>query len=197
MKSVSLIFALALVSFAFTTPNGEVTTYQADLSESVINWKAYKVTGSHTGTVPLKSGSLEYTDGKLSGGTFEIDMTKMTVTDLEGEWKDKLEGHLKSPDFFGIEKFPTAKFVITQVVSRGTPGDYKIVGNLTIKEKTNEIRFMAKINEAEGKVTASGETTVDRSRYDVRYGSGSFFDNLGDKTIYDEFDLTINLVAKK
>ncbi len=197
MKSVSLIFALALVSLAFTTPNADVVTYKADVSASVISWKAYKVTGEHAGTVPLKSGSVEYTDGKLSGGSFEIDMANLTVTDLEGEWKTKLEGHLKSADFFGVEKHPTAKFVITQVVSRGTPGDYKIVGDLTIKEKTNEIRFLAKVSEDGDKITATGETTIDRSKYDVRYGSGSFFDNLGDKTIYDEFDLTINLVAKK
>ncbi|GJM32115.1 MAG: lipid-binding protein [Saprospiraceae bacterium] len=197
MKSLSLIFALALLGFAFTTPTSETTVYKADLSESVINWKAYKVTGSHTGTVSLKSGNLEYTDGKLSGGSFDMDMAKLMVTDLEGEWKTKLEGHLKSEDFFGVEKYPTAKFVITQVVSRGTPGDYKIVGNLTIKEKTQEIRFLSKVNEEEGKITASGETTIDRSRYDIRYGSGSFFENLGDKTIYDEFELSINLVAKK
>ncbi len=197
MKSVSLIFALALISFAFTNPVAEKVTYKADLSESVINWKAYKVTGEHAGTVPLKGGSLEYTDGVLTGGSFEIDMANLTVTDLEGEWKTKLEGHLKSADFFGVENHPTAKFVITQVVSRGTPGDYKVVGDLTIKEKTNEIRFLAKVSEEGDKVSANAETTIDRSRYDVRYGSGSFFDNLGDKTIYDEFDLTINLVAKK
>ena len=130
----------------------------------------------------------------MTGGNFEIDMTSLKVTDLEGAMAGKLEGHLKSPDFFGIEKFPTASFKITKVVSRGTAGSYKIAGNLTIKETTKEIKFMTTLS-ADGK-TADAKITVDRSDFNVRYGSGSFFDGLGDKTIYDEFDLNVKLVVK-
>jgi len=124
-------------------------------------------------------------------------MNSITCTDLEGEYAGKLVGHLKSDDFFGVAKYPTAKFVITKAIPQDTKGNYKIVGNLTIKEKTNEVKFAAAVSESNGTVNASGKITVDRSEYDVRFGSGSFFDGLGDKTIYDEFDLQVTLVAKK
>lgn len=192
-----LVFAIALMSYSFTTINGgETKTVDVDLENSTVTWKAYKVTGEHAGTVQLKSGALQYEEDKLVGGSFEIDMTSIKVTDLQGEWAGKLEGHLKSPDFFGVEKHPSAKLEITRVISRGTPGDYKVLANLTIKENTNPIKFFANIAEKEGKTVAIADITVDRSEYDVQYGSGSFFDDLGDKTIYDEFDLSVSLVLK-
>ncbi len=172
-------------------------TYQVDTSGSVIVWKGYKVTGEHTGTVRLKSGELQFTDGKLTGGSFEADMTTITCTDLEGPTAEKLVGHLKSDDFFGVQKYPTARFVITKAFPTDTKGNYRIVGNLTIKETTKEVRFNAQVTENSNQVKASGKLTIDRSDYNVRYGSGSFFDNLGDKTIYDEFDLNVTIVAKK
>lgn len=194
LKISFTLTVLAFMSLAFTTP--EIATYGIDLEESVIIWKARKVTGAHEGVIKLKTGDLEFTDGALSGGSFEIDMTSIGVTDLQGEWAQKLEGHLKSEDFFGVEKYPTAKFVITKVVSRGKPGDYKIVGDLTIKESTKEIKFNANIEDSGESKTATAEVTLDRTDYNVRYGSGTFFDNLGDKTIYDDFDLEISLVMK-
>lgn len=107
----------------------------------------------------------------------------------------RLEGHLKSEDFFGVEKYPTSKFVITRAIPQDTKGNYKVIGNLTIKESTKEVKFFAHVSEKDGKVTATGKMTIDRSEYNVRYGSGSFFDDLGDKTIYDEFDMDITLVS--
>ena len=188
---------ISLVGFAFTNPVA-VESYKVDASASTMEWFASKVTGKHNGTVAIKSGQLDFTDGTLTGGEFEIDMTSIAVTDLEGNMKGKLEGHLKSADFFGVEDFPTAKFVITSVAPRGTPGDYTIKGDLTIKESTNTVRFVANVGMEDGKVMAkSDDIMVDRSEYDVRYGSGSFFSNLGDKTIYDEFTLKVNLVASK
>ena len=161
-----------------------------NIGESVITWKGKKVTGSHTGNISIQEGGLEFDEaGLLSGGYFVIDMNTITCTDLGEGGAKKLVGHLKSDDFFGVANFPTSKFEITKVVSRGTPGSYKIVGNLTIKETTKEIKFQADLTDS----SASAEITVDRSDFDVRYGSGSFFDNLGDKTIYDEFHLTVNL----
>ncbi len=188
MKFSFLILFASLL--AFTNPEAEVTKKKADVKASKIEWKGYKVTGKHHGTVNLKSGELVFTDGQLTGGNFVIDMTSITVGDLEGEYKGKLEGHLKSDDFFGVKNHPTASLEFTQVVSRGTPGDYKIVADLTIKDITKEIKFLAHVEEE----SATAEITVDRSEYSVRYGSGSFFDDLGDKTIYDEFDLKVNLV---
>jgi polyisoprenoid-binding protein YceI len=185
---------MLMIGLAFTTVDR--TSVNVDTTESYIVWKGYKVTGSHYGKVMIKNGELTYDDaGMLNGGGFEIDMASITCEDLEGEWNQKLVGHLKSDDFFGVEKYPTAKFVIKEVVSRGKPGEYKIVGDLTIKETTKEIKFNTVITEKDGKKVANADITIDRSEYNVRYGSGSFFDNLGDKTIYDEFELSVNLVT--
>ena len=193
MKKLLLLPLLALLTMAAYVAD----TYTVDVASSTIVWTGYKVTGKHTGTVKIKNGNLTWADGKLTGGTFDIDMTSIADTDLEGEWAAKLVGHLKSEDFFGVEKHPTSKFVITKAIPQDTKGNYKIVGNLTIKETTREEKFLASVSESNGKITASGKLTVDRSNYNVRYGSGSFFDGLGDKTIYDEFDLQISLVANK
>lgn len=194
MKPLSLIlFALAGLTLAFTGP---VETAKVNTETSVIGWKGYKVLGSHEGTISLKDGSLMMEDGQLTGGSFTIDMGSISCTDLQGEYKGKLEGHLKSADFFGVDKYATAQFNITQVVSRGTAGSYKITGDLTIKETTKPVRFNVQITEEDGTKTATGEVTIDRSDFDIRYGSGSFFDNLGDNTIYDEFDLSISLVLE-
>jgi len=198
MKKLSFLFVLsAVLGLAFTNPASETVNFSVDTEESFITWRGYKVTGKHHGKVKLEDGNLEYTDGLLSGGSFTIDMSSISVEDLEGNSKGKLEGHLKSADFFGVENHPTAKFVITDVISRGKPGDYRITGDLTIKETTNEIKFNALLAENGNTTSGTAKITLDRSEYDVRYGSGSFFDNLGDKTIYDEFDLEINLVANK
>ncbi len=193
MKKLLFLPLLAILVMAAQN----TATYNVDVNSSSIAWTGRKVTGQHTGYVKVKNGNLAYADGKLTGGTFDIDMNSITCTDLEGEYAGKLVGHLKSDDFFGAAKYPTAKFVITKAIPQDTKGNYKIVGNLTIKEKTNEVKFAAAVNESNGTITASGKITVDRSEYDVRFGSGSFFDNLGDKTIYDEFDLQVSLVAKK
>ncbi len=194
MKQLIVLPLLAVLALAFRMPP---VNYKVESSASVIVWTGYKVTGKHTGTVKVQSGAVDFTDGKLTGGSFVVDMTSITDTDLEGAMAEKVVGHLKSDDFFGVTKFPTAKYVITKVIPQDTKGNYKIIGNLTIKETTKEAKFMANATEAAGTVTATGKMTIDRSEFNVRYGSGSFFDGLGDKTIYDEFDLQISLVAKK
>lgn len=188
-----LLLAVCAFSFAFTTPLEKV---EVDTAKSVVTWKGYKVTGSHVGTIQVQSGNLDMENGQLRGGSFVIDMTSIQCTDLKGGGADKLVGHLKSEDFFGVATYPTATFTITKVVSRGTSGAYKIEGNMQIKKATQAIRFNANIQEEEGKKVAVADITLDRSDYDIRYGSGSFFDNLGNKTIYDEFELQIKLVLK-
>jgi polyisoprenoid-binding protein YceI len=190
IKSLLLFTSLFLAAAVTVSVN-------VDTDASQVTWKGYKVTGSHEGTIDVENGDLEFTDGVLSGGSFTIDMASLKATDVSGGTAAKLEGHLKSGDFFGVEKFPTASFKITKVVSRGTPGDYRVTGDLTIKESTETIRFNTKVTEEMGKYVAKADLTIDRTDFDVRYGSGSFIDNLGDKTIYDEFDLGITLVTEK
>jgi polyisoprenoid-binding protein YceI len=193
MKNLFVLVCLAAAAtFAFSAIN----SYTVDNSGSQIVWNASKVTGTHTGTVSVQSGKLDFAEGKLVGGDFTIDMTSITCTDLEGEWRDKLVGHLKSDDFFGVATYPTAKFVITRAIPVDTKGNYRIVGDITIKGKTQEVKFNAFAAEVDGQANANAKLILDRTDFDVRYGSGSFFDDLGDKTIYDEFDLEISLVTK-
>jgi len=194
MKRLFVLPVLALFAMSFALVS---TNYNVDVTSSNIVWNGYKVTGSHTGNVKVKSGKLNIDGGKLTGGSFEIDMTSVTCTDLTGGGADKLVGHLNSDDFFGVATYPTAKFVISRAIATDTKGNYKIIGNLTIKSTTKEIKFNANVVEADDMVKAIGKITIDRSDFDVRYGSGSFFDSLGDKTIYDEFDMNVSLVAKK
>jgi polyisoprenoid-binding protein YceI len=172
-------------------------TYKVDTNSSSVVWTGYKVTGKHTGTIKIKNGMLSMDAGLITGGSFEIDMNSVKDTDMEGEYAGKLEGHLKSDDFLGVASFPTASFVITKAIPQDSKGNYKILGNLTIKGITKEVKFFANAAEANGTVNAAGKITIDRSEFNMRYGSGSFFDGLGDKTIYDEFDLQVSLVAKK
>ena len=171
---------------SFTNVNAQEK--KIEVKDSNIEWEGEKVTGSHEGTIELKDGYCTMENGELKGGEFVMDMTSITVTDLEGEDKGKLEGHLKSDDFFGVNNHPTAKLVITSVAKKSN-GTYGVVADLTIKEKTNSITFDLDMDDT----SASTELTIDRSKYDVRYGSGSFFDNLGDKTIYDNFELDVEL----
>lgn len=194
------VLTLAAVVFAttniFATSNNnptEKTTPVAekkivDVAASKITWKAYKVTGSHEGTINLTSGNLDFNGDVLTGGAFVVDMTTINTTDLEGEYKQKLDGHLHSDDFFGTATHKTASLEITGVKATGKNA-YTATGNLTIKNITKEVNFS--ISVYGNKATAN--LKVDRSEFDVRYGSGSFFDNLGDKTIYDEFDLVVDL----
>lgn len=186
VKSIMAAIIIATITFAFNNPiDGKV---DVNVEKSSVTWKGYKVTGSHHGTIDLKDGSLTFDDGKLTGGTFEIDMTTIDTKDLEGEWKTKLDGHLKSDDFFGIEKYPTAKLVFTKVKSTGK-NSYEVKGDLTVKGITKPITFDLSVYG--NKATAN--VKIDRTKYDVRYGSTSFFDDLQDKAIYDEFDLVTDL----
>ncbi|MEJ4086937.1 YceI family protein [Galbibacter orientalis] len=184
LKSVT-IFAVVLGTSSFTEPD----TKKVDTEKSEITWKGYKVTGSHEGTIALESGELKFDGDKLIGGEFAVDMTTIGATDLSGEYKTKLDGHLKSNDFFGVENHPTATLVITKVNPTGK-NSYEVTGDLAIKGKTNPITFEMSVYGSK----ATANLKIDRTKYDVRYGSGSFFDNLGDKTIYDEFDLVVDLV---
>lgn len=182
----TLATAIILATVAFSAI--KVEEKKVDVKKSEITWKGKKVTGAHYGTIDLKEGHFLVEDGELKGGGFIIDMNSLVVTDLSGENKGKLEGHLKSDDFFGVATYPTAKLVITSAAKKGD-GTYGVVANLTIKEETHPVTFDLDWN----KKSASTQLTIDRTKYNVRYGSGSFFDDLGDNTIYDNFELDVNL----
>ncbi len=164
---------------------------KVNIEKTTIQWNGKKVTGEHHGSIKLKSGSLNMNNGTINGGVFLIDMSSLVNEDLSGGMKEKLEGHLKSDDFFGVEKYPLAKLVIKEATA--FKDDMSTVkADLTIKGITNPVSFDVK----RVKSAYHAVITVDRSRYDVRYGSGKFFDNLGDKTIYDDFTLDVMLVVE-
>ena len=186
VQTIIAALIIATVTFAFTTI--EDGKKEIKIETSSVTWKGYKVTGSQKGSIALKAGQLTFKDDKLVGGDFVIDMSTIENTDMEGEYKAKLEGHLKSDDFFGVEKFPTASLVFTNVKSTGK-NSYEVTADLTIKDKTNAVTFDISIYG--NKATAN--IKIDRTKFDVRYGSTSFFDDLQDKAIYDEFDLISDL----
>ena len=187
MKNLkSIAFALvALVTFTATAQKSK----KIDTKKSTIHWVGKKVTGSHEGTINLKNGALVFNEKKLVGGNFTVDMTSINTTDLEGKGKDNLDGHLKSDDFFGTENHPTATLMFKKIVDKGN-GVYGVNADLTIKGKTNAIGFEITI----AKNSATADLKIDRTKYDITYKSGNFFSDLGDKAIYDEFELKVKLV---
>lgn len=187
MKITSMLAVFVLL--VGTIANAQ--SKKVDIKKSEIEWDAKKVTGEHNGNILFQSGVLEFNGDKLTGGEFVVDMTSITNLDIESEeYKQKLIGHLKSDDFFSVSTYPTSKLVLSSVKSMGD--GYHVNGKLTIKGKTHPIEFH--VTESDG--VFKGSMTVDRTKYDVRYGSGKFFDDLGDKMIYDEFTLTFKVVTK-
>jgi len=177
--------------FALLVVMANAQTLKVDVSKSELNWTGKKVTGEHHGKINIKEGTLTLKNKKLTDGKFVIDMNSISDLDLPaGEWNDKLVGHLKSDDFFGVTTHPEAVLVITGSTPF-TNGKANVTGKLTIKGITNPVEFEA--TKSDNLYTA--QVTVDRSLYNVRYGSGKFFENLGDKTIYDNFILDVELVV--
>ena len=192
---MKLITTLVLGLSTFFAAAEFVAPATVSKTESQVRWEASKVTGTHWGYVPLKNATLDYSGGKIKGGSFDMDMVNLTVEDLtDAKSKGNLTGHLKSDDFFSVEKFNTSSFKITEAKSsNGT--DYTITGNLTIKGITQKISFPAKVSVAGKKVTATGQIKFDRTKFEIKYRSGSYFQDLADKMIYDEVKLDVKLVA--
>ena len=187
MKRLTLLFAGLLIGLTVAAQKMEVNT-----SKSELKWEGKKVSGEHWGYIKLKDGSFTLKNGKITDGIFTIDMSTINNKDLESpEWNQKLVDHLKSDDFFGVEKFPTA----TLTIKESTPfkdGEATIKADLTIKGNTHPVSFKAKKDNEK----YFANITVDRTKYDVRYGSGKFFDNLGDNMIYDDFTLDVKIVTE-
>ena len=188
-KLMLVILSLVLVqSLAFA----ESYAVKADASE--VKWTATKVVGKHFGRINVASGTIEFTDGQLLGGEATIDTTTLTVDDLQGGGKEKLTKHLKNADFFDVVSFPTAFIKITEVKPAGE-NLYDVMADLTIKNITKPVNFQANVVKGESGVIATASITIDRTAYDIRYGSGKFFENLGDKTIHDTFTLDVSVTA--
>lgn len=192
MKKVQILLSALLVGFtSLTSVNAAPKPINVSTSASKVVWLAKKVTGEHNGTVNISKGSLSVDGNKLVGGNFTIDLKSIVCKDLtDPGYNQKFIGHITSGDFFEVEKFPTANFVITKVAGN------QISGNMTIKGITKAITFPAQISVAGGKVTATASITLDRTDYNIKYGSKKFFESIGDKAIYDDFALTVSLVSE-
>jgi polyisoprenoid-binding protein YceI len=189
MKTIKGIFVMALL-IGTTTLFAQKVEVKAE--KSVIEWLGKKVGGQHDGSIQLKSGEFMLEDDRIVSGNFIVDMTSIVNYDLKNEtYNQKLVDHLKSDDFFGVAKYPTAKFVVTE----STPfkdGKAMVTGSITIKENTERISFEV-VRDGDSYMT---KLELDRSKFDVRYGSKTFFANIGDKAIDDIFTLDINFVVE-
>lgn len=201
MKIHYQLVAILLISVGTMATRSKHTTYsdtyKVDVLKSNLHWKARKVTGEHMGTVKLADGALQFDDRKLTGGQFTFDMNSLVCSDLiDQEYNAKLIGHLKSDDFFSTGKHPTSSFTITKAIPKGT-ATYLVTGNMRIKGISNPLTFPVRVKQDGATVEAQGKVTLDRTKYDIKYGSTSFFDALGDKAIYDDFDIELKLTANK
>lgn len=192
--------AIALTTFA-GGGNEEGKAYKVDTEKSTVFWTGKKVTGEHTGTLSVSGGEVVVKNGIPISGSFDLDFTTITCTDLTDEGTNaKFVGHLKSDDFFSVENHPKGKFVATSFTpitgAKDRDANYTVKGNLTIKGITNEIEFPAFVSTKGDALVANGNATFDRSKFDIRFGSTSFFEGLGDKAIYDDVNLNFVLSAK-
>ena len=198
-KLITLIMFVSLVSCNMnsnkTAETNDVAMAAADATYNIVQdesrliWTGREVsTSSHYGTINFTSGQFEISDGLISQGEFLVDMTSITVQDLTGGSKERLEGHLRSDDFFSVESFPTAHLYISssEVISNGK---WMVNGFLTIKDISHPVLFEM-VNTEDG---WNANLVFDRSKYNVKFRSGTFFENLGDKLIYDDIELKINL----
>jgi polyisoprenoid-binding protein YceI len=176
-------------------------TYAVDAQASTVTWEGTKlIGGGHTGTIPVSTGTLETMGDELVGGKFTLDVAGLENTDLgEEDGKGKLETHLKGGDFFDVEKYPTASFVITNAtpVSDAQDGhNYDITGNLTLKGTSRSITIPANVTMSDGRITASTpDFVIDRTEWGMQYGSGGIEGIAQDNIINDEVGLNISLVA--
>ena len=177
-------------------------SYKLQLQLSTLGWEGKAVTHGHNGTMQFTDGELLVKGNVLVGGTVTVDMKTLKATDIkDAESQGKFVGHMSSDDFFGVTTYPTSTFKIVSITPiKGAAKDADnatIAGDMTIKGVTQRISFPAKVGVKDGVAAATGKVTIDRTKFGLKYGSKSFFDSIGDKAIYDNFDLTFNVIAKK
>jgi len=171
--------------------------FQIQKSSSTVNWTGKKVLGLHTGSINVSGGDIDLENNKINGGEIVVDMNSIIITDIENpKTNQDFKNHLFNEDFFAVDKFPTSVLVINDGVSKGND-QYQLSGVLTIKDISHPVSFPAKVEVVTDTLHSLGELVIDRTLYNIRYGSGKFIDNLGDKLIYDDFVLQFKLVAQR
>lgn len=204
MKKVGLFILMGLLfinNVDAEQPAKNVKEFKVQTSESKVFWTGKKVSGEHVGVISLKNGEIVLDSNLFVSANINIDMSTIICTDIEdATYNQKLVGHLKSDDFFSVEKFPESNFKATQfdAISEAKSGEanYTVKGLLSIKGISHEISFPAKLEIKNDILQIDASVSVDRTKWNIKYGSGSFFDGLGDKMIHDKFDLKFQLVSK-
>ena len=175
-------------------------TLQVDMGNSQIKWIGRKVTGEHSGTLNLSGGWVVLDKNSINSGKFIFDMASISNTDIESpEWKQKLEDHLKSEDFFHTDLFPHAILEIKKrqsLVIENSKISAQVLADLTIRGITHEIKFPFDLTQSQNNFNAEGSVDIDRTLYNIQYKSGKFFDELGDKLIYDNFTVQFMVQTK-
>ena len=197
MKKRFSLYLYALLLFTSFSALAQ-TNFITNTEESIIHWKGFNVTGNHNGTIKLKEGFIIFSNDQITGGEFTIDMNTIVNLDIPAEDKNnkKIVDHLKNDDFFRVNKYPIAKFIITNTETKGSK--ILVKGDLTIKDKTNPIKFLANITIEKGKIFFKSDPfKIDRTKWYLKYKSKSFFDSLGDKFIYDDMEISVEITASK
>jgi polyisoprenoid-binding protein YceI len=171
--------------------------FQIQKSSSTVNWTGKKVLGLHTGTIHVADGYIDISEDVINNGEVIIDMTSIVITDIDDpKTNGDFLAHLRNDDFFSVDKFKTAKLLINETVKKGN-NTWLLKGDLTIKDITNPVSFTAKVEVFTDFLHSMGEIVIDRTLYNIRYGSGKFLQNLGDGLIYDDFILQFKLIGQK
>lgn len=200
MNRVNYLLSIVIGFLSFTTvgyAQQGTEKYQVKTDQSTISWEGHKFFGGkHTGNISIQSGEVAVSDGRISGGSFVIDMNSIIVTDLQGETAVKLANHLKTQDFFDAGNFPTASFVIKKI--EYAKDKAAVMGELTLRNTKQEITFLADIQSEGDTIRATAkDVRVDRTLHGSQYGSFRFFENLGRKIVNDVFTLSVEIVASK
>ena len=187
----NIIRTAAIFITVFVSILTAADTLQVDMENSQIKWIGRKVTGEHSGTLNLSGGWVVLDKNSINSGKFIFDMASISNTDIESpEWKQKLEDHLKSEDFFHTDSFPHAILEIkghqSLIIENSKKSD-QILADLTIRGITHEIKLPLDLTQSQNNFNAEGSVDIDRTLYNIQYKSGKFFDELGDKLIYDDF----------
>lgn len=170
--------------------------FQIQQSSSNVNWTGKKVLGLHTGNISIANGYIEITDNNIVSGEIQIDMTSIVITDIpDKKTHQDFFNHLLNDDFFSVDKFKTSKLVILNSNNLEN-NKFRINGILTIKDISHPVSFIATVEVFTNSLHTLGEIIIDRTLYNIRYGSGKFIDNLGDKLIYDDFILQFKLIGQ-
>ena len=196
----NIIRTAAIFITVFVSILTAADTLQVDMENSQIKWIGRKVTGEHSGTLNLSGGWVVLDKNSINSGKFIFDMASISNTDIESpEWKQKLEDHLKSEDFFHTDSFPHAILEIkgrqSLIIENSKISD-KILADLTIRGITHEIKFPFDLTQSQNNFNAEGSVDIDRTLYNIQYKSGKFFDELGDKLIYDNFTVQFMVQTK-